>query len=331
MENLVTDVLIGAAVGDAFGVPYEFLSREEVSRCTIGPMVGKGDEGVPDSRWGDMIPAGAWSDDTSMSIAAMEAISDCGGEVSYDAIMCAFLKWWEDSEYASLDFPFGLGGTVSDALHRFKRGKPALECGGHGVRDNGNGSLMRMFPFALICIARGYDLDKTASFISDSSAITHGHEISKMACLIYAEFLRACVNCNDPNQAFARICEIDYSRWFKKKARVALSRVTSPHFKLIAREQIAASGYVVDTLEGALYSVLFGYEQKVAGGNGFEATILEAVRIGYDTDTTACVAGSIAGALYGLDAVPQQWCQALRRKDYLQQVARRFAKAISTE
>ena len=324
MHTLTRDVLLGAAAGDAFGVPYEFLFREQIANMPLERMIGCDDDNVPGSRWGGMIPAGAWSDDTSMSVAVMEAISDSDGIIDYDAIMHAFERWWNDGAYASISFPFGLGGTVSAAMQRYQGGRAdPLACGGRGVRDNGNGALMRAFPFALYGIAHQYDANAMARLMSDSSSITHGHDISKMSCFIFAEFLRICAEERDPHQALAHICSLDYSRWFSRKAVKTLARATSPAIAHLTRDDIRESGYVVDTLEGALHGIFVGHR-----GNGFADTILESVRIGYDTDTTACVAGAIAGALYGADSMPDQWMEALKKKDYLEEVAARFATAI---
>lgn len=324
VSSLVTSTLLGAAVGDAYGVPYEFLSRREIARLTLGGMTGNDCDDVPASRWGDLIPAGSWSDDTSMSVATMEAIVACGGTLDFDRIMRSFVSWWDEGRYTAHDYPFGLGTTVDAALFRYHRGTPALRCGGTGVRDNGNGSLMRAFPLALWCLAHELSVDETVRVMSDASALTHGHDISKMACTAFALLFRWCVDTGDPREAQERLTEVDFGQWFSLEACEALGRVTSPGFgRLVGREDIDESGYVVCTLEGALHSVLHGFEQ-----GGYRETVLECVRLGYDTDTTACVGGALAGALYGVEGIPEEWLAVLRKRAYLEDVAARFAAAV---
>ncbi len=140
----VVDGLIGLATGDAFGVLVEFLSRDEVSKIDLQDMAGNDIPPVIPSRWGELIPSGSWSDDTSMTIAAMFSIILHHGEIDYDDIMKQFLAWWDKGTYSSLEYPFGLGRNISNALNRFRKGTPAIACGGKELMDNGNGALMRI-------------------------------------------------------------------------------------------------------------------------------------------------------------------------------------------
>ena len=135
MKNkiITKDALIGLAVGYAFGVPLEFLTREEVREVDLKDMI---------RTWlGKIIPAGSWSDDTSMTIAAMDSIIQNNGKINYEDIMHNFIEWWYHGKYTSIGTPFGLGGIVAESLERFQNGCPALECGGTSIMDNGNGSL----------------------------------------------------------------------------------------------------------------------------------------------------------------------------------------------
>lgn len=135
-KNLSRDSLIGFAVGDALGVPVEFLTRNEVRSLHLTDMIGS-DWFLPfKSNWSEIIPSGAWSDDTSMIIAGMDSIIKNNGRIDYDDIMQNFLNWWEHNQYCSLDMAFGLGGVVSEALERYKSCCPALEFGGKGTYDN---------------------------------------------------------------------------------------------------------------------------------------------------------------------------------------------------
>ena len=177
--EITKDALLGQAVGDAFGVPVEFMYRKEVRALNLRDMVGKEDRLPFFSRWGHMIPRGTWSDDTSMAVASMASLISRHGQIDWEDHLRQFSSWWTESRYCCLDAPFGLGGNTSAALHRYRMGRPALECGGTGLMDNGNGALMRILPFSLHCIFRRMSTEETVRVISNGSALTHGHDISK--------------------------------------------------------------------------------------------------------------------------------------------------------
>lgn len=327
-NNVVLGGLLGLAVGDAFGVPVEFLSREEVKAIDLQDMVGK-DTGLAFvSRWGDLIPSGAWSDDTSMTIAAMASVIEQNGKFDYEDIMKRFRFWWYKGYYSCLEFPFGLGGNIGKALERYIQGCPALECGGKGLRDNGNGAMMRMFPFAVYCIIHDFGDDETADFISKAAAITHGHDINKMSCFIYTQFLRECLRMGNPQMAYASICREGkdsykeyYGRYFSRDAIEAHEDfLDSYQAGGLSPEQIGESGYVVDSLKTAVYSIV--------NTKDYETAVKMAIDLGYDTDTNGAITGSIAGALYGYDNIPKRWLGALRKREELENLANQFTNCI---
>lgn len=164
-------VLLGAAVGDGFGVPVEFLGAEIIKDLAMDRMLGADVEPIVGSHWGSTIPAGAWSDDTSMAVAAMESIVKLG-RIDHSDIMNQFVAWWERNEYCAVDKAVGLGKTVARALGAYLAGQPA-PC---RRQDNGNGALMRIFPFTVYSVALGEE--ERIRLIRAASTLTHGHEIS---------------------------------------------------------------------------------------------------------------------------------------------------------
>ena len=314
-RNYSRDGLIGFAVGDALGVPVEFLNKADVRKINVQDMMGNDTNINFGSRWSDTIPAGAWSDDTSMTYATMDSIVRNKG-LNYDDIMKSYLNWWEKGEYTSLDIPFGLGETVADALGRFKRGMPAVESGGKGIRDNGNGALMRIFPISLYCIEKDLSEEETVKVISDSSALTHGHDISKMSCFIYTEFLKGLIETKNPKLAFSRIQDINYYSYFSKEALEAHKKLLGRKFASLPDEDINGSGYVVDTLECAIYSIM--------NTENYEDAVKMAINTGYDTDTIGGITGSLAGVLYGEENIPERWKNNLKKKDELDLIAIKY-------
>ena len=318
MIEMTRNALIGQAVGDAFGVPVEFLSREEVRALDLREMAGVDTEPRIHSRWGDRIPAGSWSDDTSMTIASMGSFIRNGGRIDYADQLLQFVRWWEGGEYCCLSYPFGLGGNVAASLERFRRGVPPLECGGRGFRDNGNGALMRILPFSLYCIFHQLGEEETVTVTGKGSAITHGHEISRMSCFAWTEFLRALSEGVSVEGAIAHIESIPYSKWFSADTLERLNRITGKTVRSLTEEDIGETGYVVDTLYTALYSL------QHAGD--YETGIRNAVNLGYDTDTAATVTGMAAGLLYGREGIPRRWLDALRKREELERIAVNYAE-----
>ena len=312
--------ILGAAVGDAMGVPYEFLSRSEVRKVYRPEMCGNDVEPIIDSRWGRLIPAGCWSDDTSMLIASMDAIAKDGGQINTVNIMDAFLAWWRKEQYCSWEAPFGLGGNISKAFERYDRGNDPDRCGGTGYMDNGNGALMRILPFSLLAILRDYDWDETVRLVSRGSALTHAHEISRLGCCIFTEFLRGCILEHSKEVAIEHIRSLDYSRFFTSMAQEEYGMILTKDVSVWDESMLRETGYVADTLQTALFSIM--------KTNSFEDAISTAICLGYDTDTNACVTGQLAVALYGLDSIPTGWLDKLRRHDFLMKIAARFAEAI---
>lgn len=327
LGNAFVDGLLGLATGDAFGVPFEFLSRAQVRAIDPTEMVGKEDNLPFQSRWGGRIPRGAWSDDTSMTVAAMQSIIDHHGKVDYTDIMEQFRQWWYQRKYTALDFPFGLGGNINSAMNRYLVGIPALECGGTGFMDNGNGALMRMFPFSMLCIFSDCTDAETMQRIHRAARITHGHEISTMSCCVYTFFLQECLRHGDPRLALQKSV-LDrlaaYENTFTPDtvyAHKSLFRLASG--ESFDPEEIPETGYVVDSLVTAVYSL-------VKTGS-YEDAIRMAVSFGYDTDTNAAITGSVAGATYGIEQIPTRWLQVLKKKDELIQIGEQFVKVVFEE
>lgn len=321
--KVARNALLGQAVGDAFGVPVEFLSRSQVRTMDLRDMAGSDAELQIDSAWGSRIPKGSWSDDTSMTVASIASFIDNEGNIDYEDQMGRFIRWWDQGDYCSLSCPFGLGGNVSASMDRYRSGIPALECGGKGYRDNGNGALMRVLPFSLYCIFNGLDVDETVKVTGNGSAITHGHEISRMCCFIWTELLRVASEGAGVAGAIRHIESMPYEKWFSADSVRELKWVTEKKVCSLAEKDIGETGYVVDTLYAALYSLYHAGD--------YEGSIRNAVNLGYDTDTNAAVTGMAAGILYGMEGIPDRWLSVLRKRDELVAYAEAFAESLVDE
>ena len=267
----LADAVFGLAIGDALGVPYEFKNRGAFE-CT--EMTGYGTHGQP---------AGTWSDDTSMTIATAKSIKDNGGKIVPVDIRDNFVAWADDEDFNANGVGFDMGSTIWVAL---STGEPQT-----GERSNGNGSLMRILPLAFA--------ECTDEEVMQVSAITHGHEISMHACVIYVRIARRLLAGESIHDIIPTLMDeepFDRLRMIDQ----------------LPEEKIESSGYVVHTLEAALWTL--------AKYDNFRDTVLAAVNLGDDTDTTAAVAGGLAGIVYGLDSDFAQEClEVLRAKDMIEE------------
>jgi ADP-ribosyl-[dinitrogen reductase] hydrolase len=177
MIDKVKAVVIGHAIADALGVPVEFCDRKELEENPVTDMIGFGTYPYPE---------GSWSDDTSMSLATLESLTF--GMLDYDNIMINFGKWYYKDEFTPTGEMFDVGNTCSYAIDNyFAHKKPINLCGLTNENSNGNGSLMRIHPVALYLYTRDdLIIEEKIEIIHFTSALTHAHERSKVACGIYA-------------------------------------------------------------------------------------------------------------------------------------------------
>lgn len=304
MLNTIKAVMLGGAVGDALGVPVEFSVREKLTLHPVTEMMGYGNFDVP---------AGSWSDDTSMSVAALDSLKK--GVLDYGDIMQNFIKWLSFGEYTPEGKVFDVGRTCLTAIKNAYTGRPALDCGLPSDLANGNGSLMRIHPFVLYSLFVKGALD--INIIHDASRLTHAHKRSLIGCGIYAFVLA---------ELIANPCRESVFEGLKKSCEFYTAeaelfpyiRLMAIDFPEIAEQDIKSSGYVVDTLEAALWCLL--------NTSNYKDCVLKAVNLGQDTDTVASIAGTLAGALYGYDSIPEEWLNTLLKRDYIEEMCKQAAE-----
>ena len=255
-----------------------------------------------------------------MTIASMSSFINNQGRIDYEDQLHQFVRWWETGEYCCYKYPFGLGGNISDALKRHRMGCPALMCGGRQIMDNGNGALMRILPFPLYCVFHQLSYEETAAIAGNGSAITHGHEISRICCFIWTEYLRSiCENANIET-ATEYIENLPFQQWFSSETIESVRFIADKKVRALTEDDIGQTGYVVDTLYSALFSLYHS--------DSFEEAIKNAINLGYDTDTAGAVTGSAAGIIYGAETFPARWITNLRKRDDLEDLAQQFAECF---
>lgn len=301
------DGIIGFATGDALGVPAEFKTRKELKENPVKDMLEYGTHNQP---------IGTWSDDTSMTLATIDSIIKTG-KINANDMADRFLKWFRNNEYTATGYRFDIGTTIMQALAKYElKIDDAVNCGGNGEYDNGNGSLMRMLPIAYYIYYKGITDDKQIyEIVRDVSSITHSHPISILGCYIYVRFVLELLNNRDKIQAYKNIQQLDYS-YFDDYIVSKYYRILENNIQEVKEEDISSSGYVVSTLEATLWLFL--------NYNDYNNTILKAVNLGNDTDTIAACAGGLAGIYYGVDDIKQKWKDDLLRYYYIVDFCNRF-------
>lgn len=266
------DAVYGLAVGDALGLPVQF---EERGSFHVKKMTGYGTY--------NMEP-GTWSDDTSLTLATCDSIK-LMGRIDLEDLMCCMTDWYKNGKYTPDGKSFDVGMTTGAALSR-----------GEGLSDeasNGNGSLMRIIPLAFLP-------EVTDDEIREVSALTHGHRISKSACVTYIHIARELLQ----GRSIKEAVETSVNDGIEESLFKNLLTISS-----LPVEQIKSTGYVADTLEAAIWTL--------ENTDNFKDAVMTAVNLGDDTDTVGAVTGALAGIIYGYDAIPAEWLKDLRRKDLI--------------
>lgn len=309
--------LFGVAVGDALGVPVEFLPREVVRRDPVLDMRGEGTH---------QQPKGTWSDDTSMTLCLVEEfLSRVPGEPLDDAaltsILDRFLRWRDDDLWTARGDVFDIGNTTTYALSKWKAGIPLHEVGVRDGKSIGNGSLMRSLPVAIAYMnASDEALLEAAHAVS---RLTHAHPRAQMVCGVYCLYARSLLRGNSLDVAYRQAVEGARAAY-----RCPPFSDELPHFdsflsgELLRREErdVRTNTYALDTMEAAIW--------VLHRARDFRDAVLTAVNLGWDSDTTGSVTGGLAGIRWGFEAIPSTWIRTLARSEELHDLFSRFATHV---
>lgn len=289
----VRGAVLGHAVGDALGVPVEGAPRWWLDENPVTDMTGGGYHGQA---------PGFFSDDTSLMLCLIEAMTPLP---DLDRLARSFIDWLDRGYWTPQDRAFGIGATVYGAVNRLRQGAAPLEAGGAFEMSNGNGSLMRILPMALL---RDVPDEELAPMAGDVSAVTHRHPRSQIACGLFALAGRRLLAGLEPKAALNQVAELAPELYAPYADELThFDRALSPGLGELHRKEIASDGYVVHTLESALWCLLTH--------DDFASAVLGAVNLGADTDTTAAVTGGLAGLVYGRESIPPDWLDVLARRD----------------
>lgn len=307
MRNFWFDGVMGVLIGDALGMPVQFLSREEIRENPVVGMLGYGTYHMP---------PGTWSDDGSMTLATLDSIREKDG-IDYDDVMEKFLAWEFYGKYTQGGEAFDQGNTCTEAIYNYRKEHNYKTCGKTGEWANGNGALMRILPVCLYSYVeykKGHITEEKAlEYVHQVSSLTHNHLRSRMACGIYYFLCKAAVEeegdliCKlqkgmNAAEEYYKKDRLNQMEWTKFESIYDLNE-----FRKCDEGSIKSSGYVVDSLEAAVWSLITT--------ETFEDALLRAVNLGDDTDTVGAIAGGLAALHYGVEGIPKEWYEAIYDKE----------------
>ncbi len=275
--------LLGLAVGDALGTTLEF--RPPGTFEPIDDMVGGGPF---------RLEPGQWTDDTSMALCLAESLLECGGFDAADQ-MQRYVRWWREGYMSSTGSCFDIGNTVSAALARFlEDGDPYA--GSTDPYSAGNGSLMRLAPVPMYYAT---DATEAIAMAAESSRTTHQAKEAVDACRYFAGLLVGALRGVDKDTLMSPgYCPVE-GLWERKPLAEKIAHVADGSFKDRNPPDIRGMGYVVASLEAALWAF--------HRSDTFREGALLAVNLGDDADTTGAIYGQIAGAHYSVESIPVLW------------------------
>jgi len=290
--------LLGLAISDALGAAVEFEmpgSFEPVTGYRAGGPHG--------------LAPGEWTDDTSMALALADSIAEVGWEINDQAER--YLKWWRTGAYSVNGRCFDIGSTTIAALHRFQQSGDARTSGDRSERAAGNGSIMRLAP---VPIRYSYmfpdgigDLVERAV---ESSLPTHASPQCVSACVYMAVAICGLIHGRSREDVLEPAWEPMRLARDIAPFHPEIAEVAEGSFRRKQAPEIVGSGYVVKTLEAALWAF---HDAK-----DFREAVLRAVNLGDDADTTGAVCGQFAGAFWGESGIPAEWRDGLARRDMIE-------------
>jgi ADP-ribosyl-[dinitrogen reductase] hydrolase len=310
--NYLKDLLYGVSVGDALGVPVEFESREylktnPVTKMTLG---GVHDQGI-----------GVWSDDSSLTFCLVEAIVE-----GYDIHRLAnkFIKWKNEGYWTATGEVFDIGNTTRQSIINLSKGIHPTLAGGLDEIDNGNGSLMRILP--LVILLKDLSKENRFNLVKEVSSITHAHNRSIISCFYYLEFALQIMEGKDKFEIYENlkisVSEFLNSNEIYSDELIHFDRLLNGNIYELEEELIQSGGYVIQTLEASIWCLLTS--------DSYEVSVLKAVNLGGDTDTSGAVSGGLAGLMYGFKSIPKLWVASIRKINEINKLIHSYHQQVNS-
>ncbi|MEM7184030.1 MAG: ADP-ribosylglycohydrolase family protein [Spirochaetota bacterium] len=295
----VQGALLGLAVGDALGTTLEFSAPGTFEKIT--GIVGGGPF---------HLQAGEWTDDTSMALCLADSLISCEGFDPVDQ-MKRYSRWYKQGYLSSNGWCFDIGNATRTSLELFQKTNQPY-AGSLSPSQAGNGSLMRLAP---VPIYYHRDLQKTIEYSLHSSRTTHGTLACLDACRIFGFMIGKALQGYTKNEVLDSLEPLQ-EYWQENPLSRDIAKVYQGSYKSLQPPEIQGSGYVVKSLEAALWAF--------CQTDSFSEGALLAVNLGDDADTTGAIYGQIAGAHYGVAEIPQDWLEKIKYRDKILEFAEKL-------
>lgn len=284
--------MLGLACGDAVGTTVEFQPRGSFEPVT--DMVGGG---------AFELEPGQWTDDTSMALCLAESLVECDGFDMRDQLQ-RYTRWWKEGYLSPTGECFDIGTITAGALYFHERNGDLIADSNDPMMA-GNGSIMRLAPVVLWFAP---DVPAAMEHAALSSKTTHAADEAVDCCRLLARVICNVLAGQGRDGLLEGAAEDAYV------PRVA--EIANGAFLQHGRDQVQGTGYCIESLKAALWCV--------HQASSFDETVLLAANLGDDADTTAAIAGQVAGALYGVDGIPAHWLERLSMREYISELAARI-------
>lgn len=302
MTDHILNGILGLAVGDALGYPAQGKSRESLKFSPVLAM-----------------QQGLWSDDTSLTLCTLASLRENDWRLDYYDLMRRFAGWLQEGYLTPEGTAFDVGATTKQALLNYLNRMPLEHCAPRNQWNCGNGSLMRILPVEFYLQAHP-EADRYEA-IRNVSALTHAHICCTLGCFLYCTVAGEIIQHRERFKLHTLLMR-GVAKAVEELRQVAdsddnrelhyYSRIIDRSLYDLPAAEIESSGYVVDTLEAALWCLV--------NTDSYRECLLWAVNLGDDADTVAAVAGSLAGLYYGYDSIPREWLAGLKNLEAIVRV-----------
>lgn len=312
ISKKIESSIIGFIVGDALGVPFEFLSRAKLKLKPVTTMTEGGS-------WDQ--PLGTWSDDTSMVIATLDSLPF---GYSLEDLGQHFDDWLYQKHYTPHGKVFDIGSQTKEGLnriHKLIKEHRSITPLPPGIdeKNNGNGSLMRILPFGFYL--QKFPIEKRWEMINEVSSLTHPHIRSVIGCFIYSELVIELMVGDDKLDSYKRMQD-RVSKFLVGIVPLSeldlFERILNSEIRYLTESEIRSSSYVIHTLEAVFWCFL--------SQNNFKDAVLTGVNLGEDTDTIGALIGGLAGITY--NDIPTRWVESLVKKQEILRLIDVFIKTL---
>ncbi len=313
-QHPAVSALLGISVADAVGVPYEFKSDYEMQQNPATDMRGYGTYNQP---------PGTWSDDSSLTFCLAESLLN-GYDLEDTAKL--FIRWRDEAYWTAHDELFDIGTTTNASISELKEilkskqgnllyGLKALAT----EQDNGNGALMRIMP--LLFYIKGKNIREQFKLVWESAALTHKHIRSALACLLYLKLAEYLLSGEEKNKAYdlMRKYILDFfndNDEISDYEQAKFTKIIQNDIRDLDYKDLKSGGYVMESAEASLWCFL--------KTDNYKESVLKAVNLGHDTDTTAAITGGLSGLYYGEKNIPLAWREQLARKDDIRRLGEKL-------